>query len=117
MAQMNTQDWEPVILRSKNPTVGTTKDKTQIVEKRSSEAQRLAKIDRDEYVKPKQLATQSRKDLVAARIALKLTQDQLNQKCAFPPHTIKGFEGGQLIPNGNHLNRLNRELKTSLHLE
>ncbi len=114
MAQMNTQDWEPVVLRNKNPTVGTTK---QIVEKRSSEAQRLAKVDREEYAKPKQLAAQSRKDLVSARVALKLTQDQLNQKCAFPPHTIKGFEAGQLTPTGSHLNRLNRELKTSLHLE
>jgi ribosome-binding protein aMBF1 (putative translation factor) len=120
MAQINSQDWEPVILRGKNPTVGTTTHTTgqkQIIEKRSAESQRLAKVDREEYVKPKQLAAQSRKDLVAARVALKLTQDQLNQKCAFPPHTIKGFEGGQLIPNGNHLNRLNRELKTSLHLE
>lgn len=120
MAQMNTQDWEPVILRTTNSTVGSTTHtnaKKQIVEKRSSESQRLAKIDREEYVKPKQLALESRKDLVAARVALKLTQDQLNQKCAFPPHTIKGFESGHLTPTGSHLNRLNRELKTSLHLE
>jgi ribosome-binding protein aMBF1 (putative translation factor) len=118
MAQMNIQDWEPVILRTKNSTVATTKHgPKQIVEKRSAEGQRLAKIDREEYVKPKQLASESRKDLVAARVALKLTQDQLNQKCAFPPHTIKGFESGHLTPTGSHLNRLNRELKTSLHLE
>lgn len=118
MAQMNIQDWEPVILRTKNSTVSTTTHgPKQIVEKRSAEGQRLAKIDREEYVKPKQLASESRKDLVAARVALKLTQDQLNQKCAFPPHTIKGFESGHLTPTGSHLNRLNRELKTSLHLE
>lgn len=120
MAQMHVQDWEPVILRGKNPTVGTTMNtngQKQIMEKRSAEAQRMAKLDREELVKPKRLAAESRKDLVAARVALKLTQDQLNQKCAFPPHTIKGFEAGQLVPSGGQLNRLNKELKTSLHLE
>lgn len=114
MAQMNVQDWNPVVIRGKSSAATTSK---QIVDKRSAESHRLAKIEREEYVKPKQLASESRKDLVAARVALKLTQDQLNQRCAFPPHTIKAFEAGHLVPSGGQLNRLNRELKTSLHLE
>lgn len=117
---MEHQDWNTVTIRSKNPSVSVSATKhtqKQTVEKRNPEAQRLAKIEREDFVKPKQLSSESRKDLVAARVALKLTQDQLNQRCAFPPHTIKAFEAGHLTPNGTQLNKLNRELKTSLHLE
>jgi ribosome-binding protein aMBF1 (putative translation factor) len=111
---MEHQDWNPVILRGSNPTQKITK---QTQEKRNPEAQRLAKLEREEYGKPKQLSSDSRKALVAGRLALKLTQDQLNQRCSFPPHTIKAFESGNLTPSGGQLNRLNRELKVSLHLE
>lgn len=111
---MDYQDWAPTIVHGKNPSVGTTK---QIQQKRNPEAQHLAKVEREDYVKSKQLSSDSKKQLVAARLALKLSQDQLNQKCSFPPHTIKAFEAGHLIPSGGQLNRLNRELKISLHLE
>lgn len=111
--EMEHQDWNTVTIRGKSSAPSTPR---QITEKRNPEAQRLAKVEREEFVKPKQLSSESRKDLVSARVALKLTQDQLNQRCAFPPHTIKGFEAGHLTPSGGQLNRLNRELKTSLHL-
>lgn len=113
---MEHQDWNTVTIRSKNPSVSAPTTRHP-VEKRNPEAQRLAKIEREDFVKPKQLSSESRKDLVTARVALKLTQDQLNQRCAFPPHTIKAFEAGHLTPSGGQLNKLNRELKTSLHLE
>jgi len=111
---MDCQDWNPVVVRGKNPSGTATK---QIQQKRNPESQHLAKVEREDYVKPKQLSSDSKKQLVAARLALKLTQDQLNQKCSFPPHTIKAFEAGHLTPSGAQLNRLNRELKISLHLE
>lgn len=111
---MDCQDWAPTIVRGKNPSGTTTK---QIQPKRSAEAQHLAKVEREDYVKSKQLSSESKKQLIAGRLALKLTQDQLNQKCAFPPHTIKAFEAGHLTPSGAQLNRLNRELKLSLHLD
>jgi ribosome-binding protein aMBF1 (putative translation factor) len=111
---MEHQNWETTVIHGK-PSASSTK-RVQ-VEKRNPEAQRLAKIEREDFVKPKQLSSESRKDLVAARVALKLNQEQLNQRCAFPPHTIKAFEAGHLTPSGGQLNRLNRELKTSLHLE
>lgn len=113
---MDGQDWNPVIVRGKNPSPSSSTTK-QIQQKKNPEAQRLAKVEREDFVKPKQLSSDSKKQLVAGRLALKLTQDQLNQKCSFPPHTIKAFEAGQLTPSGGQLNRLNRELKSSLHLE
>lgn len=112
---MECQDWNPVIVRGKNPTYTTSKQTTK--PKQSSEASHLAKVEREEFLKSKQLSSESKKQLVAARVALKLTQEQLNQKCSFPIHSIKGFEAGHLTPSGGQLNRLNRELKISLHLE
>ena len=111
---MEHQDWNPVIVRGQGAVRTTTK---HVESKRNPEAQHFAKVEREDYVKPKQLSSDSKKQLVAARLALKLTQDQLNQKCSFPPHTIKAFEAGHLTPSGGQLNRLNRELKLSLHLE
>lgn len=112
--EMDHQDWTPTVLRSKESALATTKHTGN---RQTGEARHLAKIERDDFVKPKKLAAESRKDLVAARVALKLTQDQLNQRCAFPQHTIKGFEAGHLTPSGGQLNRLNSVLHTSLHLE
>lgn len=111
---MQFQDWTPVTVRTKSSTPASA---NYPIEKRSTEAQRLAKVEREDFVKPKILSLESRKDLVAGRLALKLTQEQLNQKCAFPQHTIKAFEAGHLTPSGGQLNRLSRELRISLHLE
>lgn len=111
---MEHQDWNPVVVRGQGGARTTTK---HVESKRNPEAEHFAKVEREDYVKPKQLSSDSKKQLVAARLALKLTQDQLNQKCSFPPHTIKAFEAGHLTPSGGQLNRLNRELKLSLHLE
>ena len=113
--RMENQDWSYVTVRGKPTNAGVGAGKS--IEKRDPEVNRLAKLDKNEFVKPKQLSPQSRKDLISARLLLKFTQDQLNQKCAFALHTIKGFEANHLTPSGSQLNRLNRELKTSLHLE
>jgi ribosome-binding protein aMBF1 (putative translation factor) len=111
---MEHQDWNPVVLRGRNLSQAVVKE-THV--KKNPEAQRLAKLEREEFGKPRQLSSDSRKALVAGRLALSLTQDQLNQRCSFPPHTIKAFESGHLTPSGGQLNRLNRELKISLHLD
>jgi ribosome-binding protein aMBF1 (putative translation factor) len=115
----NVQDWEPVILRGKNPSAGPGAGGTQrqIVERKSSEGARLAKVEKEDYVKSKSLASESRKDLIAARVALKKSQVELDRQCAFPPNTLREIEAGRLTPTGAILNRLNRELKISLRLE
>jgi ribosome-binding protein aMBF1 (putative translation factor) len=111
----NIQDWEPVTIRTKNPTVGAKQRVT--VERRSSEAARLAKIEREETVKPKTLTAESRKELIAARLALKKSQSDMDAQCALPKNTFREIEAGRLTPMGPMLNRINRELKISLRLE
>ncbi len=113
---MNVQDWEPVTIRSKNPSVGATQ-KTSVPRK-STEAIRLAKLDAsDEIKKSKTLTSESRKDLVTARLALKKSQAEMDAQCAFPKNTFREIEAGRLTPTGAMLNRINRDLKVSLRLE
>lgn len=111
----NIQDWETVTLRSKNPSIAGKQ--TASVPRKSTEAIRLAKLDRDEVVKSKVLSSQSRKDLIAARLALKKSQTDIDRQCMFPANTLREIEAGRATPTGAILNRLNRELKVSLRLE
>ena len=113
----NTQDWESVTIRGKNATVGAKKGAPQIVERKSSEGVRLAKLDTNEIVKPKTLSSDSRKEMIATRIALKKSQVDMDRQCALPPHTFREIEAGRLTPVGPMLNRINRELKIGLRLE
>ena len=113
LSKMEHQDWNPVVVRGKNPSGPTTRQTKPRV---SGEAAHLAKVEREEFIKSKILSPESRKDLVAARLVLKKTQVELDRQCAFPTNTIREFEAGKLTPNSSQLNRLNRELKISLKL-
>lgn len=110
---MDHQNWTPTIIRGKNPTKSTT---TEIQPKSSGAGAHLAKLEREEFGKSKTLASESRKDLVAARLALKKTQVEIDRMCAFPPNTIRDLESGKLSPTTQQLNRLNRDLKLGLKL-
>ena len=110
---MDCQDWNPVILRASPRLAQKTQ---QIQPKRSDQAQHLAKIEKEEYVKPKMLSPESRQELVQRRLAEKLTQQQLDQRCAFPPHTIRDLEGNKRPPTSKELQTLNRVLKCGLKL-
>ena len=110
---MEHQDWAPTVIRGKNPTKKTT---SEIQHKSSGVSAHLAKVEREEIGKSKVLAPESRKELVAARLALKKTQVELDRTCAFPPNTIRDLEAGKLTPTTQQLNRLNRELKLGLKL-
>jgi ribosome-binding protein aMBF1 (putative translation factor) len=109
---MDTQDWTPVTLRS------STYQSQRVIQpkKVNTEAQHLAKIDREEMVKPKMLASESRQELVQRRLAEKLTQAQLDQRCAFPLHTIRDLEANKRAPTTKELQTLNRVLKCGLKL-
>jgi DNA-binding transcriptional regulator YiaG len=111
---MEHQDWNPVTIRSSARIAAATKK--EIVPKRSSDAQRLAKIEKEEYTKAKMLAPESRQELVQRRLAEKLTQQQLDQRCAFPPHTIRDLEANKRAPSSKELQTLNRVLKAGLKL-
>lgn len=110
---MDHQDWNPVTIRSSARLA--EKQKT-IQPKRSTEAQHLAKIENEEYYKPKTLSHESRQELVQRRIAQKLTQQQLDQRCCFPTHTIRDLEANKRPPTAKEIQIINRILKCGLKL-
>jgi DNA-binding transcriptional regulator YiaG len=110
---MEHQDWNPVIVKGTNPS---GQKKKVILPKRSAEADRLAKIEREELVKSKLLSHESRQELVQRRLAEKLTQQQLDQRCSFPAHTIRDLEANKRAPTNKELQTLNRVLKCGLKL-
>lgn len=117
---MEHQNWEPQVIKKtaaqlKADALRTGKKVT--VERRSDEAQRLAKVEREDYTKPKMLAAESRQELVQRRLAEKLTQQLLDQRCSFPPHTIRDLEANKRAPTQKELQTLNRVLKCGLKLE
>jgi DNA-binding transcriptional regulator YiaG len=111
--KMDYQDWNPVTIRN-SARLAEKKALTQ--PKRSNEAQHQAKIDREEIGKMKMLSPESRQELVQRRLAEKLTQQQLDQRCSFPTHTIRDLEANKRAPTMKELQVLNRVLKCGLKL-
>jgi ribosome-binding protein aMBF1 (putative translation factor) len=117
---MDHQNWEPQIIRKTAAAIradALRKGTKQVVERKSDEGIRLAKIEREEFAKPKMLSHESRQELVQRRLAEKLTQQQLDQRCSFPPHTIRDLEANKRAPSTKELQTLNRILKCGLRLE
>jgi hypothetical protein len=67
------------------------------------EAHRLRALENDEPVKKRELTRESIQALIATRITKKLTQDQVDQLCGFPKHTIRDIEAGRLAPSGKQM--------------
>lgn len=117
---MDHQNWEPQVIRKTAAQLkadALRKGEKKVVERKSDEAQRLAKVEREEFTQPKKLAPESRQELVQRRLAEKLTQQQLDQRCSFPPHTIRDLEANKRAPTQRELQVLNRILKCGLRLE
>ena len=117
---MEHQNWEPLVIHKPASAIkadALRSGKKETVEKRSATAQHLAKVEREEYVKPKMLTQDSRQELVKRRLAEKLTQQQLDQRCSFPPHTVRDLEANKRSPTQKELQTLNRVLKCGLRLE
>ena len=110
---MDHQDWNVITLRNSARIAEKNK---QIQPKRSSEAQHLAKVEREEIGKSKSLAHESRQELIKRRLEEKLTQQQLDQRCSFPTHTIRDLEANRRCPTNHELQQLSRVLKVNLKL-
>jgi ribosome-binding protein aMBF1 (putative translation factor) len=103
---MDGQDWEPVRVRS---SANRNNPSSKIIK-----APHPLRVETMEIGKMKELAPESRNEIVQKRVAMKLTQVQLNQQCQFPIHTIRDIEAGKTCPNTSQLNTLNRILKSGL---
>ncbi len=112
---MDCQDWEPTRI-SGTAAVATARAAARgpKVTVEVAHARKIAAADGP--VKLKQLAPESRHEIVQKRVAMKKTQVELNQLCGFAPHTIRDIEAGKLTPSPGQLNTLNRVLKASLKM-
>lgn len=108
------QDWTPVILRS-GKKVGASAPHHVTRSVAAQTALNIEKAPMDKSVQ-KKLSAESRSTLTAKRAAMKLTQVQLNQRCSFPPNTIRDLENGSLCPSNGQLNLLNRIIGGGLRL-
>ena len=117
---MDHQNWEPQTIRKTAAQIKADAIRTgkkEVVERKSGDYAHLAKVEREETGRPKMLASESRQELVQRRLAEKLTQQQLDQRCAFPAHTIRDLEANKRAPTPKELQTLNRILKCGLRLE
>jgi len=110
------QDWTEVRIRGK-PKQATAATSGP-VPKVSSQAVQMRKLEQAEGpIKVKRLSSESKQMIIARRVANGWNQQQLNQQCGFPLHTIRDIENGKLTPTPGQLNVLNRVLKAGLKYE
>ncbi len=104
---MDHQDWTTVTVKGRKPKPNATVDRN--VRAAGAEAQRLYKLETEETVPvKKRLTADSKAALVAARIAIKKAQRDVDKDLAFPPNTIRDFEAGTVVPKGPQLSALHR---------
>jgi hypothetical protein len=115
---MEHQDWTTVTVRGRKPKPNATVERNGAA---AVEARRLYKLETEETVPvKKRLTADSKAALVAARLAIKKAQRDVDKDLAFPPNTIRDFEAGTVVPKGQQISALHRYYaasKLSLKLE
>ena len=106
---MDGQDWSVV-------TYGKRKNFFVPEPKVSHAVSNAAKIANSESPKLKELSLEARQTMIRQRVALGMTQLQLNQLCRLPTNTIRDAEAGKQTPSQGQLSIINRTLKTNLRL-
>ncbi len=120
--EMEHQNWEPVVLRRGAPKNQNEAAARGMLEKRARDSKSTehqharALAESDDPKKPKTVLPESRQELIKARLAKKLTQDQADATCSLPKHTFKGLESGHLTPNPQILSKISREMGINLRL-
>jgi ribosome-binding protein aMBF1 (putative translation factor) len=114
---MDGQDWTPLVVRSttKKPAggagVGGAAGATGKPATRTPGAALLRHLEDDDIPKPtKRLSPESRTEMIRARTAKGMTQDQLNTTCSFPHGTINKIENCKYCPTPQQMNDLKRVL-------
>jgi len=118
------QDWTPVILRKKKALTTTT---TEVRQKVQNKSQGFNKLEVDtltpsteEAPKLKQLnilTSESRQELIKARLAAKMTQSDLAKKLNLQQRVINDLECGKVVNEQNILYNLNRILNVKLSFQ
>jgi DNA-binding XRE family transcriptional regulator len=90
------QDWTPVVVNKKKPVVTVN-----------------PRVVKDPVIKT--FDSTCRTNMMQARAAQKLTQDQLNNLAQLPKYTVRDVEVGKLCPSPGQMNTLSRILRIPLH--
>ena len=110
---MNHQQWDPIVLTSKNPKKSETRTtvlKSSVI--KQSNPVKMEKIydpnnpDAEPITKPVMIDSEFGKQIVAARCAKKLTQKELANKISIPESIIKDYEKGQGVRNGAYISKI-----------
>lgn len=116
------QDWETVVFRggksssNKVNSVGEPKETVHRVSGASREYSDLArKLEAETAVLPT-LNSEMRKAMIQARVAKKMTQEQLAKMANTQVSTIKAMESGNVVTDRPALQNVNRILGTKLRL-
>ena len=107
-------DWASIVIGKsvKVPKVAGTNTLQKVSTAAANSARALD--DATEVGKRKELTSESRQAMMSARAANKMTQVELNQRCAFPANTIRDIESGKTTPNQSQVSILQRILKIQL---
>jgi hypothetical protein len=108
---MDNQDWTPVVIRrryTKTEAIQKGMTSTQARDTEKSEKIRLAKLASNDDVAPpkKRVNSESIQALIRKRIDMKLSQDKADMLCSFPKHTFRDIESQRLIPNNEHMRKI-----------
>ena len=126
------QDFDTVVIRKKKPTSSQTRDAKNVNNAfRSGNVdtmtkfgagsnsrggpQNATKLDSsDEAFAHKKVPTELKKAIQQARIAKKMTQQQLAQAINELPKVVQSYENGKAIPNNQILGKIERALGVKL---
>ena len=104
------QNWTPVVMKRRKPTAtGSTNYQSQ---NHGAGSAHLRIVEESDVPLPpaKRLSVEGKAAMIQARLAKKLTQEQLNKACNFPPGIINKIESGHAQPSGAQLNIIARAL-------
>ena len=104
---MEHQDWKPVILRKDD---SKKNQRTPQPRRPDSTGVNKRKLEEDPNYKLPTITSEMGKQIVEARVAKKLNQQQLAQKCNLDVGIIKEYEQGRGIYNRPNLNKIGKAL-------
>jgi DNA-binding transcriptional regulator YiaG len=115
---MSDQDWISVTIKKKSSSQTHSNTGASIVKKSySNTASELRKVENSDVTKQKILTPKSRADMAAARVAMKLTQKELDMRGSFPPNSCNSWESGRICPSSSQIQILHRILHIKLERE
>jgi ribosome-binding protein aMBF1 (putative translation factor) len=100
------QDWKTVVLRSKKKDT----EKNKVPRKSGTRLQKFEKMADNDELKHKKVDQAMKTKVQQGRLALKLTQKQLAQRCNVQEQVIKDIESGKANYNPRDMNKIKRVL-------